>query len=213
MKLLSFFVRALLAFCVTYRRRLWAVGSAMAVMAVCLFMAGCASPTWLTDAANIIPLLVSGAGSVLSFIAALTGNAVAADILAEISTWGTKVESGLKNIETLVGEYNAAPGATLLSDIEQAANLVVGDINSLGTIIGIPAALLSKLQEFANLILTQLENWISLIPALKALPAGSKLTISIPMDKKTFKDQFNAIIANPTGNPDVDAALASATKL
>ena len=197
-------------FLVTYRRLFFA----LAVACVAFWATACAIPTWLQDANSIIPMLVASATSILSFIAALTGNAVAAEVLAAISAWSTKVDAGLKNIEDLISQYNENPNDTLLQNIEGEAQVVVSDIGTFSSIVDVPTAISTKIQAVAQLILTQLIAWMSLLPAAKkSLAAGTVVTFIVPFDSKSFKSQVNAVWALPTGDAAVDKAAAKVKRL
>ncbi len=191
-----------------------------ACFTACVLMTGCSELEWLNDAINLIPVLTMGATSLLSFIASLSGNAVAATVLADLSAWSSKVEAGLKNLESLVQEYKTTPGESKLQEIEDVANLIVGDINSFDQIIGVPAVLGSKIQSLAQLILSQLEAFISLLPAVKASASANGATaptaipaFTAPTTHAAFKASFNTALTTPTGDDTVDAAAATAKTL
>ena len=202
-------------FCMQYRRALFTSSVVFGALCLCSILTGCAGlPTWLADAEKIIPVLAEGAASILSLISALTGNAVAAGVLSEISAWASKIEAGIKNIQDLVAQYQTTPGESLLNEIESAVNLVVGDIGSFASIVGVPAVLATKVQAPAQFLLTELESWASLLPALKAAAvAGTKITITVPLDQHAFRHAWNNLLNEPSGDPAVDLALAKAKRL
>jgi len=180
-----------------------------------MLITGCAVPTWLTDATNLLPVLISGAASLLSFIAAISGQTIPAAALAEITTIANDVETELKVVEELIGEYNTTPNETVLQKIDAAAKLVVANLSKLLAVDGLPDAVNSKVQSIAQLLLTQFEAWLSLLPAVNAATAvaGARITITIPSTKKDLKSQFNAILDAPTGDAAVDAALQKTKRL
>lgn len=198
-----------------YRRIIHQISFLGALLCFISLISGCMAPTWITDATNIIPQLIISAGSILSLISILTGNPADAALFNQISAWGNKLLAGFKNVEELISEYNANPNDTLLQKIEDVANLVVSDIKTFDDIIGVPPALSTKLQALAQIVLQQFEAWITLLPLMKtaARAAGTQITITPPLDKKTFKQQFNDVLLAPTGDPDVDAKLATVKKL
>ena len=208
-------VSAGLGFLAHWRHIFLLVGALGLLGSGCLLLTGCMVPTWLTDATTMMPVLVSAAGSVLSFVLGLTGNVVAAGVVTAITDWANKISAGLANVESLVEQYNTTPGESLLAEIESAAQLVVSDISTFDSILGVPAAVSTPIQKMAQLILTQLEAWSSLLPALKAAPAapGTNMTIIVPFSKTGFKAAFNDVLDEATGNNDVDAALAGAKRL
>lgn len=205
-------MKMLLRFCLIYRRPLFGVAAAFAFLAFMLPMMGCAAPTWLTDASQIITLVGASFASIASFVAGLTGNAALAAALAVVSTWITNVQAGLSDIETLVDQYNEAPNPTLLSDIESALADVEQNVQTDFSNLGLPASILSVIAGIAGLALQQLVAWRSLFPSV-SISAGSKFTITVPMTKKEFKAAVNKILETPTGDRIVDVALAKAVRL
>lgn len=179
----------------------------------CLLM-GCSAPTWISDAENLIPLIVTGATSVLTFIAALHGGSIDPALLAEINSIATKVEAGLKNIETTWNAYKSSPNDTTLENIEAATQAAISDINAFFQVTGLPAAEGTKLTELFQLILNEVESLASLIPAAKsAVAAHTTITVNTPMSPHEFKAAFNGLIEPNTGTESVDVALAQAKKL
>lgn len=197
-----------------HRRTFFAIAFSSAALIVCMCVTGCAAPTWLIDSTNLIPLLVASATSLLSFVAGLTGNVVAAEVLSAISAWSNKVEAGLKNVEELIAQYKDSPSDTTLQKAEEVAQLVISDIKTFDQIIGVPDVISEKLQAFAQLLLTQLEAWLSLLPAAKASTlAGTTFTVSVPLTAKAYKAAHNDILTSPTGHDETDVALIAARKL
>jgi len=186
-----------------------------------LFLAGqllcaCGVPTWLTDAQNILALATSSAGAILGFFGTLSGNPALAAAAALLTGIFTDIEKGITDVETLVSEYNENPSDTLLQNIEAGAQLVITNLKKVLTdaFPEVPAALVTKVQAVAQLLLTQFEAWSSLIPAAKAaLTAGSQITISVPYTSKAYKKLFNDTFATPTGDAAIDEALPKVKRL
>jgi len=202
-----------MAFFALHRRAAFLCGTILAMATFTLLVTGCAVPVWLLDAEGIGAVLVTAAGSITSFIAAMTGNVALAAVAGLIATWGQKVEAGLVNVNSLIESYKKSPNATLLQQIEQVAQTVVGDINSLGQIEGIPAAVLTPIQAMAQSILTELESLISLLPLAGSPAAGSIVAVKVPTLTADFKAKFNTVLTVPTGDTNVDAVLASVKPL
>ncbi len=208
-------------FLMKHRIALLRISMLSGLFTVCCALCACAGANvWLEDAINLVPILVAGATSIVSLIAAFTGNAVAADVLAEISTWSNKVEAGLKNLESLVQQYKATPGESLLAEIEDVANLAVSDIGAFNQIIGVPTALSAKIQSLAQLLLSQVEALLSLIPAIKAATAAATASsptpipaFVAPMAANIYKAQHNAILNVVSGDDPTDAAASVAKQL
>ena len=203
-------------FCITHRRALMALSLVSGAFAVCMVVTGCAAPAWLTDAESLIPILGASITSVLSFIAAMTGNAGLSSVLNAISTVITDVGNGLTELQSLITQYKSNPSETTLQKIEDVANLISTNLNQILTATGLPAAVASKIQSWAQLVLTQLEAWLAVLPSLKVAAAAKseRVLMSIPapandkiMSAAALKGAINEIWTTPTGDPTVDAAL------
>lgn len=182
-------------------------------------LTGCDAPTWLTEAQSIVPELVAGAGSLLTFLAALLPGA-APELVAAISLItgiATDVSNGLSDVISLIEQYNSNPSASLLTNIENAIGLVINNLQKLLGDFQVPVAVSSKIQAIAQMFLKEVEYLQSLIPTLKAhLESGTPLPkehAALPYPKKDFKHAFNAILDAPTGDLVVDTALEKAHRL
>ena len=207
-------------FCITHRRALMTLSIVSAVFTVCLLASACNAPAWLTDAEALIPILGSSVTSVLSFIAALTGNAGLSTLLNQISTIITDVGNGLTELESLITQYKSSPTDTLLQQIEQIANLVSTNLNQILAATGLPASIEGKIQAWAQLALSQLEAWLGILPTLKvAVTSPKKLAaMARPADDRLMtsaqlKEAFNTILDTPTGDASVDQALRQAPRV
>lgn len=200
------------AFLIRHTRHFFQLATILLVGLVTMAIAGCGVPTWLTDAQNIVALVGTSITAIGSFIAGLTGNAAMAAGLAVLTTWITKVEQGISDIETLVSQYNSAPTPTLLADIESALTDVETNIQQDFNNLGLPASVLSVVAGIAALALSQLEAWGSLLPAVKA-GAMTSFIVKTPYTKAEYKQLINKILSTPTGDAEVDVALAKAKKL
>jgi hypothetical protein len=190
---------------------------------ICMMATACAAPTWLTDATNILTVVGASFTSIASFIAGLTGNTALAALLAVVSTWIAKVQTGLSDLSTLVAQYQEAPSATLLSEIEAGLEDVTTNVQQDFSNLGLPASILSVITGIAALALNLLTEWSVAIAGVKnaatpddfkaASATLSDLAKNLPQQVATFKAGVNGILNTPTGDAEVDAALAKATRL
>lgn len=205
---------AVLSFLARYQRLLVLIGIASGSLAFCLLATGCVAPIWLVDAEGVAAVLVASATSIGSFVAGLTGNTIAADVLAAISTWASKVEAGLKNVQSLIQNYKVSPNESLLQEIDQATQTIVADIPALASIGNVPAAVSAKLEAWGQLVLSQLQSITSVLPLAAARPApGSVVAVTIPLPTASIKAAHNSLLTAATGDADVDTAAAAATTI
>lgn len=207
-------------FCILHRRALFTLSIVSGLFTICMLTIACNAPAWLTDAERLIPILGSSVTSVLSFLAALTGNSGLATLLNEISAIITDVGNGLTELESLITQYQGSPSDTLLQKIEELANLISTNLSKILSATGLPAAITSKIQQWAQLVLGQLEAWLGILPTLKAAIANPKSFAKMArpandalLTSAQLKEAYNLILDTPTGDPVVDTALRQAPRL
>lgn len=210
-------------FLIRSRRAFFMVTLASFAFTLCLLMTGCAAPVWLTDASEIITLVGASFTSIASFIAGLTGNAALAALLAIVSTWIGKVQTGLGDITALITQYTAAPSATLLAEIEAALADVTANVKQDFSNLGLPASILSVIAGIAALALNLLTEWSAAITGVTTASTSTELHAAVekintlgnalPQAMADFKAGVNAVLSTPTGDAEIDAALAKATRV
>ena len=192
----------------------------------CLIV-GCGLPTWLADANSILPVAVQSILGILSLVAALSGKTLSASEVTTITNFGTSVQNAIKDIEAMVEDYQQQSSTTLLGEIEAAVTALQSQLTQFLTDVHVTdPSTQAKISAIVNLVLTQIEAWASIIPALKATatatvtPAGVAVTrvpeivpLKVPLTKQAFKQAYNAVLNTPTGNADVDAACAGSKRL
>ena len=206
------------AFCTRHNRALWVLCSISAVFTLCLLATGCNVPAWLQDAQTLVPVILSSVTTVLSFLAALTGNPALAAAIGLITPIINDVNAGLTDLEQIIAQYKANPSDTLLQKIEEAAGTISANLQKVLTDTGLPAALAQKIQAWAQLALSQLEAWLAILPALHlAATANSMHVLSAlkpasdnVMSAKALHESLTAILAAPTGDSAIDAAMDKA---
>jgi hypothetical protein len=168
------------------------------------FAAGCTT-TWITEASNIIALLLPSAGGILGILGAL-GTAVPPNTLAEFTKWDTQAQTGLTLIGQLINQYNAAEATAkpgILTEIETATAQIT---NSLGQILPLikvsDPATQEKVTAVVQLFQSELTALLNLIPVIKGesgdVPAFSAheahARLAAVMTAKTFKHNWNKAV-------------------
>lgn len=184
-----------------------------AILLVVLVIAGCALPTFLSDASQVIPEVLQSILAVLSLVGALTGGALSTAEIATVTTFGQNAETLLQSIQAMVTEYNSDKSASVLANIEAGVQSWIDNATSFLTSLHITnATVQTEIVDFVTLALTQFKAWATLLPTLSA-SAGATLTIVVPMTHKQFADNFNAIRTRQTGDAAVNEALAHIKKM
>lgn len=207
----------------TYRRELRLLSFILFAFAVTVPMMGCGVPAWLTDASSIIALVGASITSVGSFIAGLTGNAALAAALAVVSTWITKVQTGLADLTALISQYQKSPSASLLGSIESALSDVTSNVQQDFSNLGLPSTVLSVIAGIASLAYNLLAEWSAAISGVKTASTSedfkaatakmADLASALPQAMENYRNSVNAILTTKTGDPMVDSALAKASTI
>jgi hypothetical protein len=202
-----------------HRRASYAFSAACLMFTACTLLSGCAEPTWLSDLSSLLPGIEGAVTGLATFFAGLFGGK-SSDIPAQISTWIADAQALLTTINQLIADWQESPSATIESQIQaESANLktLIGQITSY---TGLSASAQKVVNQITALILSQLDAWLSLIPALSASvkPLADKEFVAVPaftrpLDPKTWKRAINDIWNTPTGDVATDAALAKAHRL
>ena len=181
-------------------------------------ISGC-SGTFLSEAPSVIEAVLAAISSVSGILTLLVPGA--SQVFAVLNA----VTGEITEIQTLISQYQTTPSETTLQKIEAAIQLAITNIQPILAPAGVPAATATKVGAVAQLILGQLEAWLSLFPALAPVSAAPVITANIagqrhvtsvvkkPMSAKDFKKAVNDILEAPTGDPATDAAFAKAKKL
>jgi hypothetical protein len=185
--------------------------SLLLICASLLLLCGC-SATWVGALAAGLPTLLGMVTGIAAFIAALIGKTIPADVSTEMQTITGDVDTELQNAESLISQYQSAPGTNLIAQIQA---ILTGVIAKLGSILSgfniTDPETLSKLTVMIGLAVEAAQALLALIPLLTAAalqPSGPALA-ALRSYHSNLKKAWNNIVSAKTGNPDVDAALAN----
>jgi len=190
-----------------------------AALTACMLVTGCIAPTWLTDAEALMPVLIASGTSILSFIGVVSGNPEIGAALAVAMPIIKDVLAGLKDLDAMIREYKGTKDDSIMTKIEDTAAVVRDNLSKLLADVGLPAVLAAKLSQWAELVISQLDAWLEILPAIKTgvetktiahmpKPASDKV-----MRADDLKNAFNNLLDQPTGDPTIDDALAAAPRL
>jgi hypothetical protein len=204
-------------FCTAHRRALMTISLVSACFSLMIALTACNAPAWLTEAQLLLPVIGASITSVLSFLAGLSGNAGLAAVLAGVTTIITNVGNGLNDLIAAVEAYKENPSDTLLQKIQGIADAISANLQKVLTDSGIPAAIAQKIQAWAQLVVSQMDVWLKIVPQVHAAVMAKNLHMMAkpPKGAKIMTvDQFtaahNAIWEVPTGDPKVDVELPKA---
>ena len=133
------------------------------------------------------------------------------------------MQTGLGDITALITQYTAAPSATLLAEIEAALADVTANVKQDFSNLGLPASVLSVIEGITALALNLLTEWSAAITGVTTASTSTELHAAVekintlgnalPQAMADFKAGVNAVLSTPTGDAEIDAALAKATRV
>ena len=212
--------KSFVKYLIQYRRVFFVLSCFCLLALVTIGMSGCAVPTWLSDASQVISTIGLTFTQVAALVASLTGNTALASVLGLVSTWISKVQTGVADMQQLIGQYQASPSTGLLGKIEAAladlqANVVQDFSNA-----GLPPALLSVISGIAAATNSLLAEWSSAISGAKSASNSAEvkaaterftaLADNLGASIAAYKATVSKILTTPTGDATIDAAMAKA---
>ena len=208
---------------IQYRREFFTIAFLFFVAVICLTMSGCAVPAWISNSENVIDLVGASFASIAAFVAGLTGNTALAELLTEVSAWITKVQGGVSGLQSLISQYKVNPTTGLLGEIESALTDLQQNVAQDFSGSGLPASVLSVISGIAAEADALLSEWSNAITGVKSATTSaevakgvaniSALADNLPTRIASYSAAVNTILSTPTGDAEVDAALAKAPRI
>lgn len=180
------------------------------------------STAWVSQAEQVIAVVLPAAVNILSLIAALKGTAVSTGDATTIENAGAQVTADLQLISTLVSSYDTAEASAKPGILGQIQSALATANTNLASIL--PAlhvsdpATVNKITAIVQLVQAELSSLVALIPLVNptATPEMVKLAQrqaakAPPLSAKDFAKSFNKVMTAKTGNAQLDAAAAHCT--
>jgi hypothetical protein len=189
-------------------------------LAVCIavMMTAC-STTWITQAEQIVAVLIPAASNLVALVSALEGKSVSTADLQMIQNAGTQAGAGLQLIQSLITQYENADAAAkpgILSQIQTAINTVQANLNALLPALHIKdAATQAKVTAVVGILLSEVQSLAAMVPLANAsasaemrAKAAGEAKKRPPLSASEFVKSYNATMKAKTGNSDLDRAAS-----
>jgi hypothetical protein len=181
-----------------------------------IMITGCTTD-WVTQAVNIINVVVPAIGQILGLIMAFGGTFVTqaeVDMVNKITTEATKDLQTV--VKPLLDQYNAATAAAkpgIIAKLQAAIQVIITNIASILPALHITnAALQAKIEMAIGFLLATLQSLLSVLPIVSTVKTAEEFGaameaqgITPPLTSKQIKDHFNHLMKSRTGDPEVDA--------
>jgi hypothetical protein len=184
----------------------------LAVPILAVALAACGVQQWVTVAQQILPVVLPMITNMVVAVSLLEGKTVSPSDLNTISQTANQVSADLNLVGQLVDQYQSSPSPITVEKINTALADVNTHLNSLLPALHITdPATVQKITAITTLIDSEVNSIEQIMPLISGSQAHARArTAVIPLSAGELKKQYNAIIARPTPNAQVDAAFAGA---
>lgn len=177
------------------------------------------STAWISEAEQIVAVLLPGLANVLTLVATLRGSAITAKELANIQRAGQQTESDLQLLQSLISQYDRAdaqgrPG--LLGKVEAEAVAAQTDLNGVLAAVQVKdAATQAKISAVIGVLLTEVQSLAAILPVVsgsepqpRTMVAGQQRKQRSPLGAAAFANLYNSVITAKTSDAALDRVTA-----
>ena len=189
-----------------------------ALFNVVLLLAGC-SANWVGAIQSMWPAIQAAVSAIFAFIGAV--KSVPQSVKDAVTKVEADVTASLQNAGTVLASLTQNATASVTSQFETVMQAIVTNLNSIlaGFSVTDPNTV-SKVTELVNLAVAAIEAILALVPVLSSklaehaseeeLKVADKVaTTTIKNTHKVLQSSYHTIVSTPTGEVDVDEALAA----
>jgi len=173
-------------------------------------LAGCGAAQWIKVAEQILPVVLPMVTSLVTAVSLLQGKTISSPDLTTITQVANQVSNDLNLVGQLINEYDASPNVTTVQKIQTALGDVHANLNGL-----LPAlhssdpATVQKISAVVTLIGAEVDSLAQLLPVISSGKLQArKGPIAVPLGPSQLKQEFNAVVTQPTANAEVNQAFA-----
>lgn len=182
----------------------------LTIPVLALALLGCEASQWVKVAQQILPVVLPMVTNLVSAVSLLQGKTVSAADVNMINQTASQVSNDLNLAAQLINQYQSSPNVTTLQRLNTALDEVHTNLSSLLPALHIAdPATIQKIAAIVMLVDNEVNSLQQVLPAV----SGGKLSArpgvtGAPLSADQLKAQFNAIVAQPTGNAEVNQAFA-----
>jgi len=206
--------------------RIWNCGRIGLAIVLCLTLvvSGC-STNWITQAQEIVGVLIPAAANLVTLAAALQGKTVSDGDLATIQSAGKEAGADLQLIQALIAAYEKADAAArpgILNQIQSAIGVVQGNLQ--GLLMGLhikDTATQTKIAAVVGILLSEVQSLAAVLPMVQAANAQARsasldspfdsaqgrrgrVSPHVPLSAGEFVKSYNSTLIAKTGNAELD---------
>lgn len=190
---------------------------ALLLAAILLFTA--CSTSWISEAEQIVAVLVPAATNIVALAAALQGNSVSPADLQAIQNASSQAGADLQLIQSLITAYQKADASAqpgILNQIQAALSTVQSTLNGLLPALHIKdAATQAKITAVVGIVISEIDSLAAILPMVSS-SASPQMTVEAakqskkqpPLTASQFAASYNATLTAKTGQTRLDAVTA-----
>jgi hypothetical protein len=190
---------------------------ALLLAAILLFTA--CSTSWISEAEQIVAVLVPAATNIVALAAALQGNSVSPADLQAIQNASSQAGADLQLIQSLITAYQKADASAqpgILNQIQAALSTVQSTLNGLLPALHIKdAATQAKITAVVGIVISEIDSLAAILPMVSS-SASPQMTVEAakqskkqpPLTASQFAASYNATMTAKTGQTRLDAVTA-----
>lgn len=188
----------------------------LTLVLACVFAmsTGC-STGWISQAEEIVAVIIPATTNIVTLVEALQGKTVSAADLQLIQSVGTQANADLQLISSLIAAYNQAEASAqpgILNEIQTVANTIQSNLSGLLPALHITdVATQVKITAIVGLIVSEVQSLIAIVPlvdpnasAVKVAQATRQAAKNPPLTARQFTLSYNANMKARTGNAALD---------
>jgi hypothetical protein len=185
---------------------------ALLLAAILLFTA--CSTAWISEAEQIVAVLVPAAANIVALAAALQGNSVSPADMQTIQNASSQAGADLQLIQSLITAYQKADASAqpgILNQIQAALNTVQSTLNGLLPALHIKdAATQAKITAVVGLVISEIDSLAAILPMVNSsgspeMAAARQSRKQPPLTANRFAASYNATMTAKTGHAKLDA--------
>jgi hypothetical protein len=190
-----------------------------AVLQICFLSVGC-SASILGAISALIPGLVTLVNAAVSFVMALEGKTVPANVSAAVQKWSSNIAGLISNLQGIITAASGKATSGVIVEIEAVMQQIQSSITSILSEFNVKdSATVSKFTSLINLGLGVVATILALIPATSLLLTRTGVTKAQLVEEdalasahvknghKGMQAAYKIIRDTPTENGDVNVAL------
>src|SRR5579875_1463384 len=175
-------------------------------------LAGCGVAQWVKLAQQILPVVLPMVTNLVTAVSLLEGKTISSPDLSIITQTANQVSNDLNPVGQLINQYDSSPNVTTVQKIQTALQDVHSNLNGLLPALHInDPATVQKISAVVTLIGTEVDSLAQLLPVISSGKLQvRKGPLTLPLGPKQLKQEFNAVVTQPTANANVNQVFAKA---